>query len=179
MTRRLVPVFLLVGALAVAVPASAIDFNVTAGLDFSGSFDSDQLDYGSSTGFNLGLEVAFDLTGSIEVGAGFMYGFPRGSSSDGISDLDYNYLHGLLRWHPLGLPVYVAVLGGYADVSGDQVLEGNLDGGLTWGAGAGFEFLEKFKVELLFNSFDVDVSVSDLDANTSYDSWSARFVYTF
>lgn len=179
MTRYVMPALLIVGLLVVAAPAAAIDFNIAAGVDFANSFDWNEIDLDSSVGYSLGLEVCFDLTGSLELGAGFIYGFPRGSSDDGISDLKYNYLHGVLRWHPFGVPVYFAVLAGYSDVSADQVLDGDLDGGLTWGGGAGVEFWEKVKIELLFNSFDVNISVEDLDGGTSYDSWSLRLIYTF
>ncbi len=70
-----------------AVPAEAFDINLAVGADFGGDFDLGEVSLSSNTGYNLGLEIAFDIP-IIELGAGLEYGFSRSAS---IADLDASY----------------------------------------------------------------------------------------
>lgn len=171
MVRRssLLVLVLLAGS-AVAHAAGPVEFNLTAGLDFDGSFEAD-VEVDSDAGFSLGLEMMFDGP-MFEVGAGLEYGFERGADA-GLDELDVDYrnlyLAGRLRvFFPA---LYVVGRYGYGEVSGVD----DIDGGGTWSAGAGLSFADRFKVEVMLNNFEMEIAGVDVD----YETWSARLVYTF
>jgi hypothetical protein len=165
MIRRTALVFACVVLMA-AVSADAFDLNLAVGADFGGEFDLGSVSLSSNTGYNLGLEIAFDVP-FIELGVGLEYGFSR--SAD-IADLDasYSLIYGIGRFF-FG-PVYIAGRFGYANMSVSTILEGDFGGGSSWGLGGGIELFGKLKAELLFNNIS-----GDLD----YQSWTIRLLYTF
>ena len=148
-----------------AAPAGAFDLNLAVGADFAGDFDVGNIKLSADTGYSLGLELAFKIP-LVEAGVGVEYGFSRGAKATDL-DVDYYQLYGIGRLF-FG-PAYVAARLGYSDVSFSQVLEGNTGGG-SWALGGGVEFLEKLKVELLFNQLGTDLG---------YQSWTVRLLYTF
>jgi len=165
MTRRTTLTVFCLLVLA-AAPAVAFDLNLAVGADFGGDFDLGDISLSADTGFTLGLEVAFKVP-FIELGAGLEYGFSRGASAIDV-DVSYYQIYGIGRFF-FG-PVYVAGRIGYSDVSVSSVLNGDFGGGSTWGLGGGVELLGKLKIELLFNNLGGDLS---------YQSWTARLLYTF
>ncbi len=184
MTRIQSTVVITIMLLAFAVPAAAIDFNVILGLDSQGEAnlqleDPDvSLDADSSTGYSLGLEMEFDFP-IVEVAAGLEYGFNRGTTdcTNCPGDLDYRILYGMVRVQIFG-PLYLAGRLGYSDVSTDELgelVDGELDGKETWGLGVGASFVERFRVELLFNN----VSAGNSDLDFDYEMYSLRLIYTF
>jgi hypothetical protein len=152
--------------LLVAVPADAFDLNLAVGADFGGDFDLGNVSLSSNTGYNLGLEIAFDIP-IIELGAGLEYGFSR-SSSNADLDASYYQIYAIGRFF-FG-PVYIAGRFGYADMSVSTILDGDFGGGSTWGLGGGIELFGKLKAELLFNNINGDLE---------YQSWTIRLLYTF
>ena len=48
--------------LVAVAPAEAFDLNLALGVDFEGDFDLGNISLSSNTGYNLGLEIAFDIT---------------------------------------------------------------------------------------------------------------------
>jgi hypothetical protein len=152
--------------LVAVAPAEAFDLNLALGVDFEGDFDLGNISLSSNTGYNLGLEIAFDIP-LIEIGAGLEYGFSRSAS---IADLDASYYQIYAIGRFFFGPVYIAGRFGYADMSVSTILEGDFGGGSTWGLGGGIEFFGKFKTELLFNSINGDLE---------YQSWLVRLLYTF
>jgi len=152
--------------LLAAMPADAFDLNLAVGADFGGDFDLGGVSLNSNTGYNLGLEIAFEVP-FIELGAGIEYGFSRSASS---ADLDASYyqIYGIGRFF-FG-PVYIAGRFGYANMSVSTILDGDFGGGGTWGLGGGVELFGKLKAELLFNNINTDLK---------YTSWTIRLLYTF
>jgi hypothetical protein len=168
MVRRLSVAASILIVVAVAAPADAgIDFNLVGALDFGGSIDFDAGSGSTNPGFTLGLELMFDVP-VVELGAGFEYGFPRAVSGGG--NVDYWNLYGVVRLFVFG-KVYLAGRLGYNSSSANDFLEGDLsDNGTTWSLGAGLGILKNLKAELLYSDFGSDLS---------YDTWSARAVFTF
>jgi len=142
--------------LVAAVPAGAFDLNLAVGADFGGDFDLGGISLSSSTGYNLGLEIAFEVP-FIELGAGLEYGFSRGAN---IVDFDASYYQIYAIGRFFFGPVY----------SVSTILDGDFGGGGSWGLGGGVEFFGKLKTELLFNSINGDLK---------YQSWTIRLLYTF
>jgi len=99
--------------LVVAVPADAFDLNLAVGVDFGGDFDFGGISLSSSTGYNLGLEMAFEVP-FIELGAGLEYGFSRGAN---IVDFDASYYQIYAIGRFFFGPVYIAGRFGYANMS--------------------------------------------------------------
>ena len=149
-----------------AVPADAFDLNLAVGADFGGDFDFGGISLSSSTGYNLGLEIAFKVP-FIELGAGLEYGFSRGAN---IVDFDASYYQIYAIGRFFFGPVYIAGRFGYANMSVSTILDGDFGGGGSWGLGGGVEFFGKLKTELLFNSINGDLK---------YQSWTIRLLYTF
>jgi hypothetical protein len=149
-----------------AVPANAFDFNLAVGADFEGDFSFGGVSLSSNTGYNLGLEIAFDIP-IIELGAGLEYGFSRSVS---IADLDASYYQIYAIGRFFFGPVYIVGRFGYANMSVSTILEGDFGGGGSWGLGGGVEFFGKLKTELLFNSLNTDLE---------YQTWTIRLLYTF
>ncbi|MCP4902153.1 MAG: outer membrane beta-barrel protein [bacterium] len=178
MSRAHASVLTIITVLAFAAPASAVDFNVTIGLDSQGTFNvrdiDESFDYDSANGYTLGFELEFDVP-LFELGVGLEYGFSRGPSCGSCSggDLDYRLLYGIARFHVLG-PLYLAGRVGYTNVSISD-LESGIDGKETWGAGVGFSFIDRLKLELLFNN----IAASNSDFDLDYDFYSLRLIYTF
>jgi hypothetical protein len=172
---------LVLAVLILLIPAgtaSAFEFNVTAGLDHQGSFKLGELDevidYDSSAGFTLGLELEFDVP-LFEFGVGLEYGFPRDSGcSRCTNNIDYRLLYGIVRFHVLG-PFYLAGRVGYTDVSIDDLGDGEISGKESWGAGVGFSLFDKLKFELLLNNISAKAGGIDID----YETYSARAIYSF
>jgi len=152
--------------LVAALPADAFDLNLAVGADFGGDFDLGGVSLSSNTGYNLGLEIAFDIP-MIELGAGLEYGFSRSAS---IADLDASYYQIYAIGRFFFGPVYIAGRFGYANMSVSTILEGDSGGGGSWGLGGGVEFFGKLKAELLFNNINGDLT---------YQSWTIRLLYTF
>jgi hypothetical protein len=163
MVQRIVPIACLV--VLVAAPAAAFDLNLAVGADFAGDFDAGNISFSSDTGYTLGLELAFKIP-LIEAGVGLEYGFSRGAEAAEI-DASYYHLYAIGRFF-IG-PAYIAGRFGYADVSFSEAVDGSSDGG-SWGLGGGVELFGKLKIELLFSSLGSDLS---------YESWTARLLYTF
>jgi hypothetical protein len=159
---------LLVGAL----PAAAVDFNLTGGADFAGTID--EYDTDIATGYTLGLEVVLELS-FMDVGAGVEYGFPRGTDLDQV-DVDYRLAYAVGRIGIVG-PVYLAARAGYADLSLDDLDEVDVKGGVAWSVGAGVDIGERLMVEAYLNNFSGDVD--GLDSSFDYTTYSARLVFTF
>ena len=153
-------------AIVAAAPCEGFDLNLAVGVDFGGDFDFGDISLSSNTGYNLGLELAFDIP-AIELGIGLEYGFSRGASAYDL-DASYYQIYGIGRFF-FG-PLYVAGRFGYADMSVSTILEGDFGGGGSWGLGGGVELFGKLKAELLFNNIN-----GDLD----YQSWTIRLLYTF
>lgn len=153
-------------ALAVAIPGDCFDFNLAVGADFGGDFDLGDFSLSSNTGYNLGLELAFEVP-LIELGVGLEYGFSRGASSYDL-DTSYYQIYGIGRLF-FG-PLYIAGRLGYANMSVSTILEGDFGGGSSWGLGGGVELFGKLKAELLFNNINGDLK---------YQSWTIRLLYTF
>ncbi len=151
-------------ALAVA-PAAAFDLNLAIGADFAGDFDAGNISFSSDTGYTLGLELAFKIP-LIEAGVGLEYGFSRAAEAVDV-DASYYQLYAIGRFF-LG-PAYIAGRFGYSDLSFSEAVDGTSDGG-SWGLGGGVELFGKLKIELLF---------SKLGGDLSYESWTARLLYTF
>lgn len=167
-----VALFFLVGS------SAAFELNVVAGLDSEGTFKLDDLDstfdVDSATGYSLGVEIEFDLP-LLELAAGLEYGFPRDAENcDCSGDVDYRMIYGVARFHFLG-PLYLAGRVGYTDVSISDIASDNVSGRETWGAGVGFSFLDRLKLELMFNTISADGSGFDLD----YEMYSLRLIYSF
>jgi hypothetical protein len=150
---------------AVAMPAVAFDLNLAVGADFGGDFDIGDISFSSSTGYTLGLEIAFEVP-LIEIGAGFEYGFSRGASAVDL-DARYSQLYAVGRFY-FG-PAYLAGRFGYADMAVATILEGDFGGGGSWALGGGVELFGKLKAELLFNNINGDLK---------YQSWTIRLLYT-
>ena len=148
------------------VPANAFDLNLAVGADFEGDFSFGGVSLSSNTGYNLGLEIAFDIP-IIELGAGLEYGFSRSAS---IADLDASYYQIYAIGRFFFGPVYIVGRFGYANMSVSTILEGDFGGGGSWGLGGGVEFFGKLKTELLFNNLNTDLK---------YTSWMIRLLYTF
>ncbi len=170
MLRRL---FLVAAVLVAALPAAALDFNLTAGLDLGGSFDLGSISLDADTGYTLGLEVVADLP-FVDVGVGAEYGFSRGASGGLSGDLSFAHLYAVGRLTVFG-PVYLAARLGYADVSASDLADGGANGGATWSVGGGFSFLGTLRAEALLNNVSGDIGGLNLD----YQTWSVRLVYTF
>jgi len=151
-------------ALAVA-PAAAFDLNLAIGADFAGDFDAGNISFSSDTGYTLGLELAFKIP-LIEAGVGLEYGFSRGAEAADV-DGSYYQLYAIGRFF-IG-PAYIAGRFGYSDLSFSEAVDASSDGG-SWGLGGGVELFGKLKIELLF---------SKLGGDLSYESWTARLLYTF
>lgn len=169
MARRLLFTAFTLAILAIALPAAAVvDVNLVGGLDLYGSFDLDTLSSSTHPGFNLGLELMFDVP-VVELGAGFEYGFPR-AASDGGGKIEFWQLYGIARLTVFARFYLVGRLG-YASPSANDFLDGSFDDtGASWGIGAGLAVLRNLKAELLY---------SDLSGDVDYSYWSARAVYTF
>ena len=165
MFQRKASIFLLCFFALAATPVAAFDLNLALGADFGGDFDVDNISVSADTGYTLGLELAFKIP-VIEVGVGLEYGFSR-DAKDFDFDGSYYQLYAIGRFF-IG-PAYIAGRFGYADVSFSEVIDGSTDGG-AWGLGGGVELFGKLKLELLFNSLGGDLS---------YESWTARVLYTF
>jgi hypothetical protein len=163
--RRITWVFACV-AIVVAVPAEGFDLNLAVGADFGGDFDFGDISLSSNTGYNLGLELAFEVP-LIEFGIGLEYGFSRDASAYDL-DASYYQVYGIGRFF-FG-PLYVAGRIGYAEMSVSTILEGDFGGGSSWGLGGGIELFGKLKAELLFNNINGDLK---------YQSWTIRLLYTF
>jgi hypothetical protein len=170
MLRRLVLVAALIAA---AVPATALDLNLTAGLDLGGSFDLGSISLDGDTGYTLGLEVVANLP-IVDVGVGAEYGFNRSASGGLHGDLSFAHLYAVGRVTVFG-PVYLAARLGYSDVSASNFSDGGASGGATWSVGGGFSFLGTLRAEALLNN--VSGTIGDLDLD--YRTWSVRLVYTF
>jgi hypothetical protein len=167
MIRRVVPaLFVLLFFSAAPVVGVGFDVNLAVGADFNGDFDLGDISLNSNNGYNLGLEIAFDIP-VIELGAGIEYGFSR-ESSVGDVKASYYQIYAIGRFF-IG-PAYIAGRFGYADMSVSTILEGDFGGGGTWGLGGGVELFGKLKAELLFNNINGDFS---------YQSWMVRLLYTF
>jgi hypothetical protein len=152
--------------LAAAIPGECFDLNLAVGADFGGDFDVGDFSLSSNTGYNLGLEMAFEVP-LIELGVGLEYGFSRGASSYDL-DASYYQIYGIGRFF-FG-PLYIAGRIGYANMSVSTILEGDFGGGESWGLGGGIELFGKLKAELLFNNINGDLK---------YQSWTLRLLYTF
>ena len=163
MSQRVVPMVCLV--VLVVLPAAAFDLNLAIGADFAGDFDAGNISFSSDTGYTLGLELAFKIP-LIEAGVGLEYGFSRGAE---VVDVDASYyqLYAIGRFF-IG-PAYIAGRFGYSDLSFSEAVDASSDGG-SWGLGGGVELFGKLKIELLF---------SKLGGDLSYESWTARLLYTF
>ena len=153
-------------ALVAAAPASAFDLNLAVGADFGGDFDLGGVSLSSDTGYNLGLEIAFEVP-FIELGAGLEYGFSRGASS---ADLEASYYQIYAIGRFFFGPVYIAGRFGYANMSVSTILDGDSGTGGSWGLGGGVELFGKLKAEFLFNNINTDLE---------YQSWTIRLLYTF
>jgi len=153
-----------------AAPAVASDLNITAGLDFGGSF-SGEANVDTASGYSLGVELNLELP-LLDAGVGLEYGFDRSTEYSDISSDEVNYKHVYAygRVDIVG-PFYLTARLGYSDLSGllDQ------KGGGTWSAGAGVSLFEKFRLELLFNNFSGEVDNLAYD----YETYSARFIVRF
>jgi len=163
MFQRVVPTVCLV--VLAAAPVAAFDLNLAVGVDFAGDFDAGNISFSADTGYTLGFELAFKIP-LIEAGVGLEYGFSRGAEAVDI-DASYYQLYAIGRLF-IG-PAYIAGRFGYSDVSFSQAVDRTSDGG-AWGLGGGVELFGKLKIELLFNS---------LGGDRSYESWTARVLYTF
>ncbi len=168
MTRRFIVPALLIAIGLVAAPVSAqIHFNLTAGVDVSGSFDLGELSSSADPGFTLGLELIFEVP-IVDVGVGFEYGFSRGT---GVADIDasYSHLYGIARLTVFGR-LYLIGRFGYHDLSASGIPDIDGGSGGTWGVGAGLGIFKWLSVELIFN---------DLSSDFDYTTWAARAVITF
>lgn len=172
MRRNLVVVALVVVFVMAAMPAVAFDFNISAGMDFAGDFSD--FDFGTETGYTLGLEVCFDVP-IVEVGGGIEYGAPR-DADVGDFDVDYTYLYAVGRLGLIG-PLYLGARVGYSDVSVGSLVDGDVKGGATWSVGFGAEFFEKLKVEALLNNFSWETS--GVNSDFDYQTYSLKVLYTF
>jgi len=170
MLRRLV---LVAAVLAAAVPAAALDLNLTAGLDLGGSFDLGAISRDADVGYTLGLELVWDLP-LVDVGVGAEYGFSRGASGDFSGSLSFAHVYAVGRLTVFG-PVYLAARLGYSDLSVSDLVDSSANGGPTWSVGGGFSFLGTLRAEALLNNVSGDIGDLDLD----YQTWSVRLVYTF
>ena len=167
MIRRVVPaLFVLLFLTAAPVVGVGFDVNLAVGADFNGDFDLGDISLSSNTGYNLGLEIAFDIP-VIELGAGFEYGFSRDATATDL-ETSYTQIYAIGRFF-IG-PAYIAGRFGYADMSVSSIIEGDFGGGSSWGLGGGVELFGKLKVELLFNNINGDLK---------YQSWTTRLLYTF
>jgi hypothetical protein len=171
--RRLALVLVAVTLASVAPTAAALDLdlNLSAGLDFSGTFDVGAVSEDAQTGYSLGLELMFDVP-FVEVGIGAEYGFDRSSRIDNV-DVSYTFVYAVGRINFIG-PAYAVARYGYSDLSA-KLADASLDGGASWSAGLGLKFFGKLRTEVLLNQFSGDVSGVDVD----YDTWSLRVLYTF
>ena len=165
-TMRRTALLIALMAIVVAIPGESFDLNLAVGADFGGDFDLGDFSLSSNTGYNLGLELAFDVS-LIDLGVGLEYGFSRGASSYDL-DASYYQIYGIGRFF-FG-PLYLAGRIGYADMSVSTILEGDFGGGSSWGLGGGIELFGKLKAELLFNNINTDLG---------YQSWTIRLLYTF
>jgi len=172
MRRSLVVLGLVAVFVIAAAPAGAFDFNVSAGMDFAGDFDN--FDFGTETGYSLGIEVCFDIP-IVEVGVGLEYGFPRDTDLGNV-DIDYTYLYAVGRLGFIG-PLYFAARVGYSDISVSGLIGDEADGGETWSVGIGAEFFDKLKVEALLNNFSGELS--GVHSNFDYQTYSLKVLYTF
>ena len=152
--------------LLAAAPGEAFDLNLAVGAEFGGDFDLGDVSLSANNGYNLGLEIAFEVP-FIELGVGLEYGFERSAN---IADLEASYYQIYAIGRFFFGPVYIAGRFGYADMSVSTILEGDFGGGGTWGLGGGVEFFGKLKTELLFNNINGDLQ---------YQSWMIRLLYTF
>jgi hypothetical protein len=170
MMRSTLKASALILALAMSLPAAALELSLTAGFDVEGQLVVGELD--TENGYSLGLEATFDAP-RLELGLGFEYGFPRGAEV-GDGEVDYKHFYGLGRLTLVG-PLYLVGRVGWADVSIDDILDVEVDGGETWSVGAGLGALDRLKVELLFNDFTANID----DRSIDYETYSLRVIYTF
>lgn len=183
MMRRLVLAVALLTLGFAATPARAFDFNILAGFDYAGDFESDNFEFDANSGYHAGLEFMWDLTKHFELGVGLEYGFPRDADDTPTdSDLEYWMAAGVLRVYLVGEDVRWYLIGrlGYVDLTSDD-LQGNTDlsGKEQYSAGTGIQFGDRLKLEALLNSFNADIDVSGLEADFEYTNYSARIVFTF
>lgn len=165
--RHLAVVVFALAVLAAAPAWAVIDFNAVGSIDFQGSLDLDAISGSTNPGFTLGLEVIFDVP-VVELGAGLEYGFPRAVNGGG--NVDYWNLYGIARFFVFG-KLFLVGRFGFHSSSANDFLEGNLsDNGTSWSLGAGLGILKNLKAELLYSDFGGDLS---------YQTWSARAVFTF
>ena len=167
MRMRTVVVLAALALVAVAGPAAATDINAFVGFDTGGSFDLGAVSVDSKTGYHLGIEVLVDLP-VIEFGAGVEYGIPRGPKT-GEGDLQYACVYGVGRLTLLGV-LYATARYGYADVDLDAVVAKKEDSGRLWSAGLGISLVDTLKVEALYTR---------IEAGFTYETYSARLIYTF
>ena len=114
-----------------AAPTEAFDINLAVGADFGGDFDLGNVSLSSNTGYNLGLEIAFEVP-FIELGAGLEYGFSREASATDLK-ASYYQIYGIGRFF-FG-PVYIAGRFGYANMSVSTILEGDFGASGSWARG--------------------------------------------
>ena len=169
-------VLVITGAMVVAGgPAEAFDVNLVVGADFAGEFDLAGITEDSEDGFSVGGELVFDLTRSLEAGAGLEYGFPRGSEDCCGDEVSIRHLYAVGRLHLIGGDVGVYAVGrfGYVDFGDVE----DLGGGGSWSVGGGVSLGRSIKVEALLNQFSADLE--GVDAEVDYETWSLRAVWTF
>jgi hypothetical protein len=105
---------------------------------------------------------------------GYEYGFPR-STDVVVDDLEYHLVYGIARIHFIG-PAYVVGRVGYTSLSVTLIDLSGSDEGVSWGAGLGVK-LGRFKIEALYNEFDV--TVGSTDATIDYTNTSLRAIFSF
>lgn len=173
MHRFIVATTLTMIVFAAAAPADAVGFDlgIAGGAQFQG--DVSDLDLDTDSGFSLGLELMFEIP-IVKLGVGYEYGFPRDTNGE-LSNIEYHLVYGIARLHFLG-PLYAMGRVGYASLRAEVPEISGSDTGGSWSLGLGFE-LTKFKIEVLYNEFDV--SVSEIDGTVDYSNYAARFIYSF
>jgi hypothetical protein len=173
-------IFVAVLCLAFAVSSSfALKVIPKAGVDIPGTMNYEKgADGETKLGFMVGVEARANISDYFGWGAGLEYMLPRGLV-DVAGDNDFSLLplYASLLFYPFGgweqIKPYIKINAGYSVFAATQA-EGDMSGGLYWGAGLGAEY-KNFIGEVVYASYDAEYE----DLGLSYQKIGFVFGYKF
>lgn len=167
--------------------------NVSIGMDLMGSHEismsdsTTNLDIGGTEDTELGLSAVAEYTipynKNMNLGGGAEFQLPR-KQKDYEGNFNFIPFYGLAEYKLKDNPIYLKGKVGYNFFNGDDTYTGtagNLNGGLFYGFGGGFEIQDNITAEFIYsvNKGSVEYTGYDLEGNISYSKLRAAIGFKF
>lgn len=167
MKRILVLMMVLLMVSSCTVLAAEGYFNAKLGLDLAGNHDVDydggSDDYDVDTGFTIAGEYLVPYNAKVDFGAGLAYQFERAVDVSGDPEFGFIPLYGIVKYK-LDKAYLLGQLGyNFFNPSNEYEDDGDAEGGLYYGLGAGMNFSENIFAEILYTANNGEVTYDEYD----------------